>query len=181
MQTAQSDRYSGTAIALHWLIALLIVIAFSLGWIVSEMHGLSPAKLRYVSWHKWLGVTVLWLAAVRLLWRLFRPAPAYVATLKPWERTFAHWGHILLYILMFAVPITGYFMSSATGVPIVYFGLFELPTFIAKNRELHETLEDIHGFLAWTLFWVVLLHVAAALKHHFIDHDGTLRRMLPHP
>jgi len=174
-----NERYSGPAILLHWLIALLIVGTFTLGLVMTDIPGLTPTKLKYFSWHKWAGVTILLLVCLRLLWRLFRAAPAYPDSMQPWEKQVAHWTHVGLYVLMFAVPLSGYFFSLAAGVPVVYFGLFQLPVLIAKNPELKEVLEEVHYWLNMTMAALVALHVLAALKHHFIDRDGVLRRMLP--
>lgn len=174
-----NERYSGPAIVLHWLIALLIVGTFTLGLVMTDIPGLTPTKLKYFSWHKWAGVTILLLAGLRLLWRLFRAAPAYPDSMPPWQKQAAHWSHAGLYVLMFAVPISGYFFSLAAGVPVVYFGLFQLPVLIGKNPELKEVLEEVHFWLNMTMAALVALHVLAALKHRFIDRDGVLRRMLP--
>jgi len=116
------QRYSTTAIVLHWLIALLIVGTFTLGLVMTNIPGLTPAKLHYYSWHKWAGVTVLALAALRLLWRLATGAPAYPATMPAWQRRAAHGLHALLYLLLFAVPLSGYFYTLAAGVPVAGYG-----------------------------------------------------------
>src|SRR5438067_1431733 len=127
-------RYTHTAIALHWLIALLIVGAFTLGLVMTDIPGITPAKLRYYNWHKWAGVTVLLLAALRLLWRLgHRPPPLSPAT-PAWQRRASGGVHHLLYVLMFAVPLTGYFLTLAAGRPVVYFGLLKLPVLIAPDK-----------------------------------------------
>jgi cytochrome b561 len=175
----QQHRYTTTAIALHWLIAALIVGTFTLGLVMTDLPGFSPAKLRYFSWHKWAGVTVLLLAALRLLWRLANRPPALPQGMPAWQRGAAHGLHHLLYLLIFAVPLSGYFYTLATGFPVVYFGLFQLPVLIAKNPALADTLKTVHYWLAMTMAALVALHVAAALKHQFVDRDGTMRRMLP--
>ena len=172
-------RYTHTAIALHWLIALLIVGAFTLGLVMTDIPGITPAKLRYYNWHKWAGVTVLLLAALRLLWRLgHRPPPLSPAT-PAWQRRASGGVHHLLYVLMFAVPLTGYFLTLAAGGRVVYFGLFKLPVLIAPNKPLAEVLAPTHEWLNWLMAAIVALHVLAALKHAFIDRDDTMRRMLP--
>ena len=173
------QRYSSIAIALHWLIALLIVATFTLGLVMTDIPGLTPTKLRYFSWHKWAGVTVLALAALRLLWRLFRHPPAYADEMPAWQRGASHGLHWLLYVLMFAVPLSGYFYSLATGYPIVWFGVVELPVLIGPNPELKAVLKDAHYWLTMLLAALVALHVAAALKHLFVDRDGVMARMLP--
>ena len=172
------QRYTRLSIFFHWLIAILIVAAFALGSVMTDMK-ISPTKLQYYSWHKWLGVTILGLVALRLLTRLFSGAPAHLDRLKKWEKQVANGTHALLYLLMFAVPLSGYFYTSAAGFPVVYLGLFELPTIIGPNPELKPLLKVLHEMLTTVILVVVGLHVAAALKHHFIDKDGTMQRMLP--
>lgn len=174
-----TERYSRTAILLHWTIAVLIIGAFTLGLVMTDMPGFSPTKLKYYSWHKWTGVTVLALAALRLLWKLMTPAPPYAATMKRWEKAAAHATHGLLYLLMFAVPLSGYYYTLAAGVPVVYFGLIPLPVLLDADPVLKPLLKGLHYWLTMGLAAVVTLHVAAALKHAFIDRDGVMRRMLP--
>ena len=173
------QRYTNTAVALHWLIALLIVGTFTLGLVMTDIPGISPTKLRYFSWHKWAGVTVLFLACARMLWRVRHRPPALPGAMPAWQRRAAHGLHHLLYLLIFAVPLSGYFYTLATGYPVVYFGLFQLPVLIAKNKALADTLEPVHYWLNMVMAGLVVLHVLAALKHHFVDRDDTLRRMLP--
>jgi cytochrome b561 len=172
-------RYTLPAIVLHWLMAILIVAAFGLGWVMVDIPGLTPTKLQYFSWHKWLGVTVLALACARLLWRLFHAAPAYPASMPDWQQKAAHGLHALLYLLIFIVPLSGYFYSLAAGVPVVYLGLIPLPVLIEKNLVWKPILKDVHFTLNMVLLSAVVLHVLAALKHHFIDRDGVFKRMLP--
>lgn len=167
--------YTRTAIALHWSIAGLIVCAFTLGWVMTDL-AVSPLKLRMFNWHKWVGITVLGLAAVRGLWRLTHPAPPFLP-MPPWQRAAAHALHGLLYVLMFLQPLSGWAYSNATGYPIVYLTLVPLPNLVAKNKALAQNLLGLHQALGWLLLTVVGLHALAALKHHFFDRDDTLRRM----
>jgi cytochrome b561 len=173
------ERYTTTAIVFHWLIALMIIGTFSLGLVMSDMPGITPTKLKYYSWHKWSGVTILTLAALRLLWRLAHRPPVYPATMPDWQQGAAHGLHGLLYVLMFAVPLSGYFYSLSAGVPVVYFGLFPLPVLMDPNPALKPVLKALHYWLNMGLLGAVALHVAAALKHQFVDRDGVLKRMLP--
>jgi cytochrome b561 len=168
--------YTRTAVALHWFIALLITAGFTLGATMTDLH-MSPRKLKLYSYHKWIGITVLGLVLIRLLWRVTHPAPPD-EPMPRWQRIAAHVTHWLLYLLMIATPIVGWLYSSASGYPVVYLKLWQLPDLVAKNKKLADVLVQVHGLLAWTLFYVVLLHVAAALKHHFFDRDATLKRML---
>jgi cytochrome b561 len=176
---SMQQRYTTTAIVLHWLIAVLIIGAFTLGLVMTNIPGFSPTKLRYFAWHKWAGVTILALVALRLLWRLFNRPPALTVPMPAWQKSAAHGLHHMLYLFMFAVPLSGYFYTLASGYPVVYFEKITLPVLIGKNAELAEVLKVVHYWLNMTMAAVVALHVAAALKHAIVDRDGTMRRMLP--
>lgn len=168
--------YSRTAVVLHWLIALFIAGGFSLGAYMVDLHA-SPTKVRLFAYHKWIGMTVLGLVVIRSVWRLTHRAPAALP-MPRWQHLVARSTHGLLYLLMIVTPLCGWLYTSATGYPVVYLKLWQLPDLVHKNKELADVLGEIHGDLAWALLWLVVLHSAAALKHHFIDHDSTLRRML---
>lgn len=172
-------RYSLPAILLHWVTALLIVCAFGLGLVMVDIPGITPTKLKYFSWHKWLGVTVLGIACLRVLWRLTHAAPPLPASMPAWQVRAAHALHVLLYLLIFAVPVSGYFYSLAAGVPVVYLGLVPLPVLIEANEVWKPILKQIHYALNMTLLTCVVLHVGAAIKHLALDRDGVFRRMLP--
>ena len=173
------QRYTKTAMLLHWLIALMIIAAFFLGLTMVAIPGFSPTKLKYFSWHKWIGVTVLALVAIRLLWRLSHKPPAALASIPPLQHKLAEGMHYLLYFLMFAAPISGYLYGSAAGVPVVYLKLVQLPMIIAPDPELKALLKTLHYVLVMTMAGAVVAHALAALKHHFFDRDTTLKRMLP--
>jgi len=170
-------RYTTTAIALHWLIAGLILISVGLGLYMVGLK-LSPLKLRLYSWHKWVGVSIFLLVVVRLTWRAGN-APPPRTTSPRWQQVAAVVNHWLLYVLLVCIPITGWLMSSAYGVPVVYFGVLPLPEPLAKNKELGDTLKALHETLAFTMLALVALHALAALKHHLLDRDDVLYRMLP--
>ncbi|MES2149260.1 MAG: cytochrome b [Pseudomonadota bacterium] len=172
-------RYTLPAIFFHWLIAVLIVGAFTMGLVMTDIPGITPTKLKYYSWHKWAGVTILALACLRLLWRLGHAAPPYPPSMPRWQQSSASGLHGLLYLLLFAVPVSGYFYTLSAGVPVVYFGLFPLPVLIDPNPVLKPVLKEVHFWLNMGLASAVGLHVLAALKHQFIDRDGVLKRMLP--
>jgi len=172
-------RFTIPAIVLHWLIAILIAAAFALGVTMVDIPGITPTKLKYFSWHKWLGVTVLGLACVRLLWRLTHAAPAYPVDMPAWQQKAAHGLHALIYFLIFAVPVSGYFYSLAAGVPVVYLGIWPMPVLIEADQQLKPVLKQLHYVLNTVLLACIVAHVLAALKHHFIDRDGVLKRMLP--
>ena len=178
----QLSRYSRVAMVLHWVLAVAILGSMAMGAFMSELE-LSPQKLKLYNWHKWAGVTILALSLLRLLWRLARrppPLPPRIALAMPaWQVSAHHATHRLMYALFFIVPLAGWAYSSMAGYPVVWFGVLPLPDFVPVNKELAESLEDVHGLLAYTLLALVALHVAGALKHQFIDRDGLMSRMLP--
>jgi cytochrome b561 len=174
-----TSRYSGVAMLLHWLIAALIVWGFTLGWIMTDIPGITPTKLRYFSWHKWIGVTVLALVLVRILWRATHTSPALPGSMHGWEKAAAHVGHFALYLLMVAIPVTGYFYSSAAGIQVVYLGIWPLPTLIGPDTALKGVLRIVHISLNYTLLAVVVVHVLAVVKHQLLDRQNVLARMLP--
>lgn len=171
------DRYSSTAIALHWAVAILILVGFPLG---VYMHDLpvSPAKLKLYSYHKWIGITVLALACLRLAWRVGHRPPAPVP-MPPWQARAAAAAHVALYALMFATPLAGWLMSSALGFKVVWLGVLPMPDLVGKDKALGEALKAVHQGLSFSLMAIVALHAAAALEHHFRRRDATLARMLP--
>lgn len=175
MDTAPA--YSRTAIALHWLAAALIVANLGLGVSMVELP-LSPLKLRLFGWHKTIGLTVLLVAAARLAWRYANPPPPPVA-MPEWQRRAAAAAHAALYVLMLAVPLSGWIYSSSTGVSVVYLGLVALPDLVAKDKALAAVLKVVHVTLNLGLVSLIGVHAGAALKHHFVDRDPVLRRMLP--
>lgn len=169
--------YTKTAITFHWLMAALLIANFALGLTMEEME-LSPQKLQFVSWHKWAGITLLGLVTLRFLWRAFANRPVLLP-MAAWQRRLAKLTHFLMYLLLFALPISGWVMSSAGGFTVTYLGLFPLPDLVAKDKQLFEVLKDVHQILNYTLLGLVILHVLAVLKHQFIDRDATLARMVP--
>ena len=171
------ERYSGAAIALHWLTAMLIVVNLALGLSMVPLP-ISPRKLQWYLWHKSIGTTIFLLTCARLAWRWYRPGPPPVA-MAPWQRRSAAAAHALLYVLMLLVPLSGWVYSSATGVQVVYLGLFPLPDLVARDKSLASALLATHLTLNFALFVLICVHVAAALKHHFADRDSVLTRMLP--
>ncbi|MEK7881969.1 cytochrome b [Methyloversatilis sp. NSM2] len=171
-------RYTRTAMSLHWLIALMLFGMFGFGLYMVELP-LSPQKLKFYSYHKWAGVTVFLLVLARLAWRITHRPPALPAGMPAWQVKAAKAGHHLLYLLMVIVPLSGWLMSSAKGFQTVWFGVLPLPDLLAKDEALGEALLLTHRLLNWFFMLVVAGHVAAALKHHFIDRDGLLSRMLP--
>jgi len=173
-----SNRYTSVAIGLHWLMAVLLMSLFAVGIYMHELP-LSPWKLQIYSWHKWAGVTAFLLVLARLAWRFTHKPPALPLNMPRSAELAAHIGHTLLYLLMIAIPLTGWLMSSAKGFQTVYFGILPIPDLLARNRELGNILREVHEILNFILIAIVTGHAGAALKHHFIDKDDVLTRMLP--
>lgn len=169
-------RYSTPAIVLHWLVALLIFAGFPLGLYMVDLP-LSPDKLKLYSYHKWIGITVLLLVAVRVSWRLTHVPPPLPASVAAWQRQASAVVHGLLYLLMIAIPLSGWMMSSAKGFPVVWFGVLQLPDLVGKDKALGDLLAEVHTILNFTLLALVVLHVGAALQHHFIERQPFLQRM----
>jgi cytochrome b561 len=164
--------------ALHWLIVLLIINQ----WVIGSRADALPngiAKLQTLAWHKSFGMTILFIAVVRLVWRLLNPTPDLTTETKPWERVLAKISHFLLYGFIFAMPLTGWLMSSAKNYPVSWFKLFQFPDLVAPSEQLFRQMQDLHHLLFSALVVVALLHIAGALKHHFIDKNDVLKRMLP--
>jgi len=161
--------------------ALLIFGMIAVGAYMSDLAKDDPLRAQLYPMHKALGVTLLGLALIRIVWILVSRPPAMPAALQRWEVVLAKSTVGLLYLLMLATPIAGYLMSDTGGKPTSYFGLFDLPSLLGENHDLHETLEDVHSVLAFTLLGLAGLHILGALKHRFIDKDpeaDVLRRML---
>jgi cytochrome b561 len=175
-------RYTATAILLHWLLAVVVLGLFGMGLYMTDLP-FSPQRLKLYNWHKWAGMSFLILSLLRLVWRLAHRPPALPAevsqAMPSWQTRAYHATHHLLYGLFFAVPVAGWAYSSAAGFPIVLFGQLPLPDLLAVNKDLAEQIKPLHEWLAFALVGLAGLHIAAALKHHWLDRDGLLLRMLP--
>lgn len=173
------DRYGSVHKFLHWLIALSVIAMLAVGWWMGGLER-GPDKMQIYSIHKALGVTILALMILRVLWRAInwnRPQP--LQSHARWERLLAGLVHGGLYALLIAMPLSGWLMTAAANSTVNWFGLFPIPNPIGPNENLAHVLRDLHGFLPFVIVGLLVLHVAGALKHQFIDHDSTLRRMLP--
>ena len=173
-----SNNYTRTAIGLHWLVAIAIIMTFCVGFYMHDLE-LTPFKLKIYSWHKWAGVTIFLLVLFRLVWRFTHRPPGPPAGMPAWQHAAAEFAHRLIYLLMIAIPLSGWLMSSAKGFQTVYFGIFPIPDLLAKDKELGDLLAFVHKMLNFVLAGVVVAHAGAAFKHHFIDRDEVLTRMLP--
>jgi cytochrome b561 len=173
-----SGRYTAVAQAFHWIIAALIVTQFVLGHMAADLPN-GMHKLALLARHKSFGMTVLMLAILRLLWRLKNPPPELPAGMSPLERMIARATHVAFYVLLFAMPLTGWMMSSAKNYAVSWFGMFTWPNLIGKNEAAFDALRATHEILSDVLFAIAVLHILAALKHHFWNKDDVLVRMLP--
>jgi cytochrome b561 len=171
-------HYTSVAKTLHWLMAVLLFGLLALGFIMTDLP-LSPQKLQLYSWHKWAGVTAFLLVLVRLVWRATHRPPPLPESMPKMMQLAAHAGHALLYGLMIAIPLSGWLMSSAKGFQTVWFGVLPIPDLLEKNQALGDLLQTVHLSLNLLLIAVLIGHIGAALKHHFIDRDEVLTRMLP--
>jgi len=170
--------WTPTAKVFHWSTAVLIAVMFGLGWI-AVTYPMSPTKITLFNWHKSLGLFILAWVLLRLVWRLTHRAPALPDGLSRAERLGAHCSHAGLYLLMLAMPVSGWVINSAADFPLKWFGLFPVPQLAAPDEGLQETAETVHFILFCTLLGVVVVHVAAALHHHYVRKNDVLRRMLP--
>jgi cytochrome b561 len=171
-------RYGGIAQLFHWAIVALIITQFFLA---NKAEGLplGPAKISTLATHKSVGMTIFGLAVLRLIWRWFNPVPAVPASTPRWQRLAAHVSHWALYGLITVTPLIGWMMSSARNFPVSWFGVLTLPDLVRPSKATYELFHEVHEALAITLLVIAVIHALAALKHHFVDRDNVLRRMLP--
>lgn len=175
---ADEARYGGVAIVLHWSVAAAIVCAFPLGLYLAELPA-SPRKSALLVYHQWLGVTVFALACVRLAWRLTHRPPELPAFVPAWQRRLARAVHRALYALVLAVPLSGWAHGAAAGALPLELRWLPLPGLGAPDERLAAALKLVHQTLNFALLALIVAHVGAALKHHFVDRDRLLARMLP--
>lgn len=183
-----NTRYGTVAMSLHWLIAAAVLFNVWLGFTMNEMQSADPDRIWYVQMHKSTGLSILVLSVVRVLWRFVNPMPALPAHMATWERVLARGVHYAFYVLIIAIPLAGWAMvsSSPAGRPTIWYGLFEWPhiPWLAElpredKQQIVGFFHDTHNLLAYLAIALVVLHTAAALKHHFWDRDTVLSRMLP--
>ena len=174
----RTDHYPATSKLLHWLVAACVLVTVPVA-IVMDRVGQGPTQNSLYNLHKSLGVLILVLMVLRLINRLVAGALAPEAEIEPWQRAVSSIVHTSLYVLLLAMPIVGYIANSAYGASTPFFGLFELPSIVGKNEELATRLFTLHRWVGWLVILLVLMHISAALYHHFIRRDAVLKRMLP--
>ena len=172
------SSWGAVAKFLHWSIAVLIFGQFALGWLAVTWR-LSPTKLELFIWHKSFGLLVLVLVVLRILWRFANPTPALPTGTPPVERVAAHGSHLLLYTLVIALPLSGWVINSAAKIPFRVFWWFPLPAIVAPDKALADAAEQVHFVLFIALAALLVLHIGASLRHHFIKRNDILTRMLP--
>ncbi|MBI5462855.1 MAG: cytochrome b [Gammaproteobacteria bacterium] len=173
-----TSEYGLVAIVLHWLVALVVVGLFALGLWMTELEYYDAWYERGPDLHKSIGILLFVTVALRLAWRWSNPMPRPEPTHAAWERRLARIAHAGLYILLFTTILAGYLISTADGHPIQVFGLFAVPATLSGFDNQEDIAGEIHEVLAFALIGLAVLHTLAALKHHFIDRDRTLTRML---
>ena len=176
-------RYGSVAMVLHWAMAIVLIVLTAMGLYMVNLPdaGYDTEKITLILVHKAIGMVALVLVALRLLWRLRSALPELVPGLAEWQQVLARFVHLLFYALMFALPLTGWVMSSAGGYPVSFFGWFDVPDITDLNDWLFRLSIVVHRWLAWMLAVLLALHAGAALHHHWHLRDDTLRRMLPSP
>lgn len=173
-----SQRFGIITIALHWLVAMTVVGMFALGLYMVDLTYYHDWYRSAPHLHRSVGILLFVLMSVRLLWRLVSPPPKALPTHQPWERISAHLTHWALYLLLFTAMISGYLITSADGSAIDVFNWFAVPSITGDQKGLEDTAGDIHEIATWAIIILAGVHALAALKHHLLDRDDTLRRML---
>lgn len=173
-----ADRWGGISQLLHWTVAVLILVMAYLGLTMGDLPN-GPDKIKTYALHKSIGITILALVALRLLWRLYAGTPRPVPGSPRWQERIASLTHAAIYLLLFAIPLSGWVLNSAAGFPLRWFGLVNLPHIVGESHDLHELAEEAHELMFWVLALLVVAHAGAAFYHHIFQRDATLARMLP--
>ena len=176
--TSTTEKWGAIAKLFHWVIAALVLFMIIVG-LAAVNAPLSPTKLQLFTIHKVTGLGIFILMIARLLWRVINPTPILPPALAGWERAAAKLTHWLLYGLVLLMPISGYVITSAANFPITIFGIFDVPLIVPPDKHTEDLAESVHVLGFFVLAALILLHTAAALRHHFILKDDILRRMLP--
>lgn len=172
------QKYTRTAMALHWLIAAAVLFMVGLGFWMGDIPRGTPERTFWFNLHKSIGVTIAIVVLFRLWWRAKHPPPPLPASVPGWQVQASRISHALLYLCLIMMPLSGFIASQFTKYGVTYFGLFKIPPLAWENKDLYELFQGIHGVTATVLCVVVIVHILAALKH-LIARDGVFRRMLP--
>jgi cytochrome b561 len=181
--STNTSRYNSIAMILHWLMAFFIIAMLVIGKIMVDLPNTDPDKFAYYQAHKSVGLTILVLTLLRIVWRVMHKSPALPADMPRWEQIAAKSTQGILYLMMIALPLTGWAVASTStsGIPTMWFGLFEVPSLpgLASVADAQDIAKETHETLGNITILLLLLHVAAALKHHFWDKDDVLKSMIP--
>ena len=172
-------RYTRTAVALHWLVAILVLVMIGLGFWMGDIPRGTPDRTFYFNLHKSIGLTIAMVVLFRLWWRMKHPPPPLPASMPQWQMQASRISHALLYLCLVMMPLSGFSASQFTKYGVTYFGLFKIPPLGWESKDIYEFLQGIHGVTATVLCIVLIIHVLAALKHLLINRDGVFQRMLP--
>lgn len=173
------ETYGYIARAFHWVMALIVLSLLGVGFYMSDLEP-NPFKFQIYGLHKSFGLLLLFLAVCAVFWRVTGGRPEKLLTHKNWEKILSKVTQIILYVLLVAMPLSGWFMSSAGGHPVSFFGLFEMWSPLAKDKAVQGLFKELHEIFAFALLGLISLHIAGALKHHIVDRDTTLTRMGGH-
>ncbi len=173
-----ADRYGAVAVSMHWVVAVAVIGLFALGYWMVDLTYYDDWYKRAPDIHRSVGILLFGLMVLRLCWRLVNAGPEPLASHKRWEIASAHAAHMLLYVLIFVAMVSGYLISTADGSSISVFDWFEVPSVTGQVKGLEDTAGAVHYWSTWAIVALAAVHAAGALKHHLIDRDQTLRRML---
>jgi cytochrome b561 len=173
-----ADRWGAVSQSLHWLIVVLLLVMAWLGLTMTDLPN-TPRKIEIYGLHKSIGLGILALVLLRLAWRLYAGAPQPLSGTPRWQQRIATATHAGMYLLLVAIPASGWVINSASGFPLRWFGLFRVPQLVASDEALEELAEAWHEWMFWALVVLALVHAAAAIWHHVFQRDATLARMLP--
>jgi cytochrome b561 len=176
--TSATDRYNGVAQWLHWITAILVLATLPVAWVMINMARDNPWLGTLYMIHKSLGVTIFAAVAFRIVWRGLNPAPPLPWTLEPWEAWAAKISHVLLYLILLTLPVSGYIMSAASKHPVEFFNLFTFPL-LPENKPLVGAALEVHEASSWALYALLGLHILGTAWHLIVKRDGALGRMLP--
>ncbi len=172
------EQYGLVATSFHWVIAVLIIAQLAVGLYMVDLP-LEPSKFELYGLHKEFGTVVLILASLRVLWRWSNIVPPQLNYIPKWQAQAARLSHFLLYVSMFAMPLTGWIMSSAGGFPVSFFGLFVLPDLVSPNKELSSFFQETHAWIGYALIALITLHIAATVQHYVVYKENILKKMWP--
>lgn len=179
MNSNAAGRYTKVAVALHWIVVVLVLTLIGLGWYMTDIPRGTPERSFFYNLHKSIGLTTAIVVFVRLWWRAKNPPPPLPASVPAWQVQASRISHALLYVCLVMMPIAGFSASQFTKYGVTYFGLFKIPPMGPENKDVYELLQGVHEVTAGVLAVLIVIHVAAALKHLIVDKDGVFNRMWP--